>query len=117
MQKYDLISNDNKYQKILNDIKDLNEINNNLCNLLQEQDEKIETICEKTCKSIDNLETSNINIIEASKFKLKTKATLIGAVLGSVVMGPTGVLIGTKCAIYMTAGGGILGSLIGNKLG
>jgi len=117
MQKSDFLSNDPKYQRLITDIQDLNEINNNLCNLLLEQDEKIENICDQTYKSIDNLEVSNNNIIEASKYKLKIKATVIGAVLGSVVLGPTGVLIGTKCAIYMAASGGIVGSFIGNKLG
>ena len=107
----------NKYEKLIKDIEDLNEINNNLCNLLYEQNNKIDSISENTNKSIDSLESSNNNIIEASKYKLKTKATLIGAVLGSVILGPTGILIGTKCAVYMATGGGILGSFIGNKLG
>ena len=111
-------STDNEnYIKLLQDIKDLNEINNNLYNLLHKQDIQIENILENNNKSIDSLETSNKNIIEASKLKLKTKASLIGGVFGSVIIGPTGILIGTKCVIYMTVFGGIMGSILGNKLG
>ena len=118
MQTQDSIhKNDKEYQKLIKDIVELNEINNNLCSLLNEQNSKINTISENTTKSIDNLEISNNNIIEASNYKLKTKATLIGAALGTVILGPTGILIGTKCAIYMAASGGLLGSVIGNKLG
>ena len=59
----------------------------------------------------------SLEFLKKYEYKLKTKAILIGGVLGCAIMGPTGILIGTKTAVYMATGGGIIGSFIGNKLG
>jgi len=112
----------NKYKEadlsdILNEIKHLNEINNDLSTILNQQNEqlnKIETIQEDTCMTT---EASNELLENVAYNRFKLTPIVVGGVIGAGILGPGAFLLGAKLsALYFAAGGGMVGIVVGKQL-
>ena len=116
MQQYKNQDN-TKYAELLQDIKDMNEINNNLNKLLYDQDQQLDNIETVSTNTVEIINQSNKELDIATSYTFKFKPILIGGLLGASMFGPAGLLLGAKGAsIYIAGGGGLLGSILGKKL-
>ena len=116
MQQYKNQDN-TKYAELLQDIKDMNEINNNLNKLLFDQDQQLDNIETVSTNTVEIINQSNKELDIAVRYTFKFKPILIGGLLGASMFGPAGLLLGAKGAsIYIAGGGGLLGSILGKNL-
>ena len=116
MQQYKNLDK-TKYAELLQDIKDMNEINNNLNKLLYDQDQQLDNIETVSTNTVEIINQSNKELDIAASYTFKFKPILIGGLLGVSILGPAGLLLGAKGAsIYIAGGGGLLGSILGKKL-
>ena len=106
-----------KYAELLQDIKDMNEINNNLNKLLYNHDHLLDNIVTVSINTAETINQSNKELDIAVSHTFKLKPIIIGGLIGASILGPTGLLLGAKGAsIYIAGGGGLLGSILGKKL-
>lgn len=91
------------------DLLDLNEIVNEFSHLVYTQQEKIDSIEDHVNTAAVNVEEGTKNLGKALQYKLSVLPAA-GALIGSIVGGPIGLLAGFKVAgIAAAIGGGFLG--------
>lgn len=104
-------------KNMLRDIKQLNEINNELSSLLQCQTEQLETLDTTHENILETTETTNEILENVVLKRIKFIPIIIGGVLGAGIIGPGALLLGIKgtAAGIVAGGGGVLGG-IGSKM-
>ena len=105
------------YTELLQDIKDMNEINNNLNKLLFDQDQQLHNIETVSANTFETTNQTNKELDIASSNIFRLKPIIIGGLLGASIFGPVGLILGAKGASFYIAGGGcLIGSIVGKKL-
>lgn len=102
-----------EYDKLLDSLYDLNEIQKNIAELLVQQDEKIDSIEENVYYSKEEVKIGLDSLIEAKKLQFTYTPIIIGGVLGGLVGGPLGFVTGLKYAGITTGTGTLLGGIGG----
>ena len=102
-----------EYDRLVDSLIDLKEIQENISELLQIQDEKMEGIEENFYKTNENINQGIENLIEAKKLRFNFKNVIIGGVIGGVIGGPIGFLTGMKYVGLTTGTGTLLGGIGG----
>ena len=106
-----------KYAELLQDIKDMNEINNNLNKLLFDQNQQLNNIEIIGVDTLGTINDSNKELVIASKHTFKFKPIIIGGLIGASILGPTCLLLGANgLSMYIIGGGALIGSVIGKNL-
>ena len=102
-------------RNLIESVKDLNEIQNNLASLVDNQQQKIDTIQ----NNINESEVQSINSLndlkEADRLFFSYKPIIIGGAIGALCGGPVGLAIGVKWTTLTSGLGGILGGYTGYK--
>ena len=107
------IEKNEEYDKLLDSLVDLKEIQNNVAGLLVQQNEQIDSIQENMFRSDLNIQQGLDNLIEAKKLQFSYKPIIIGGVIGGVIGGPVGFLTGLKMVGLTTGTGSLLGGISG----
>ena len=107
------IEKNEEYDKLLDSLVDLKEIQNNVAGLLVQQNEQIDSIQENMFRSDLNIQQGLDNLIEAKKLQFSYKPIIIGGVIGGVIGGPVGFLTGLKMVGITTGTGSLLGCISG----
>ena len=103
--------------KILDEVRQLNEINGELSILLNEQNENIDNVIATQDNIELNTEKAIKNLEKAASNKIKFVPIAIGAFIGASVLGPGSLLVGLKVgAGYVALGGSFVGGLIGKSI-
>ena len=103
--------------KILDEVRQLNEINGDLSILLNEQNENIDNVITTQDNIELNTEKAIKNLEKAVSNKIKFVPIAIGAIIGASVLGPGSLLVGLKAgAGYVALGGSFVGGLIGKSI-
>uniref|UniRef100_A0A6C0EIR2 t-SNARE coiled-coil homology domain-containing protein n=1 Tax=viral metagenome TaxID=1070528 RepID=A0A6C0EIR2_9ZZZZ len=113
--KNDPVDESLKYKALLKDIKDLNDINRDLTQLMNTQNDQLNLIENLTDKTVETVKESNKELEIASKYNIKFKPIIIGGLIGASLLSPVSLLVGIN-TLYLMAGGGIAGSIVGKKL-
>tara|TARA_B100000795_G_scaffold239348_1_gene200958 strand:+ start:3389 stop:3781 length:393 start_codon:yes stop_codon:yes gene_type:complete len=117
-KKYDhsivkLFNVNNINDNIINSLQDLNEINKNLAELVNNQQQKIDTIenniIQTEIKSLKSLK----NLQKTDSLFFSYKPIFIGSILGAIVGGPFGLVMGIKWIGGIST---IIGGITGYKL-
>lgn len=118
-------SDQQQYQKILQELEDLQAIQEDLKNLIDGQRDSVEVIQEDIKATDDNIESGVKDLKLARYFNVKYLPIGVGAVLGTAVGavagGPIGAAAGFKAGtaaatatvVGMTASAGLLGGSVG----
>ena len=102
---------------ILQDLKTLNEINNDLSIILNNQNEQLEKIEDTQQINIDLTEKSVTELESAVRNKTKIIPMVVGAAVGAAVCGPGAIALGAKAgAGYIAAGGSVLGGIAAKNI-
>jgi len=102
-----------EYDKLVDSLVDLKEIQDHIAELLQQQDEKIENIEENFYKTDNNIIQGLENLKEAKTLRFNYKNVILGGVLGGLIGGPIGLLTGMKYIGLTTTTGTIIGGIGG----
>lgn len=106
---------DDEEKKLIDSVRDLREIQENLASLVDNQQEKIDTIQNNITESeIQSIKALN-DLKEADRLFFSYKPILIGGAIGALCGGPIGMAIGVKWTGISSGIGGILGSYTGYK--
>ena len=107
---------DDEERKLIESVKDLREIQDNLASLVDNQQEKIDNIQ----NNITEVEEQNIRAIEdlkeADRLFFSYKPIFFGGTLGLLVGGPVGLAVGVKWTGLTSGIGSILGGYVGYKV-
>ena len=105
-------------KKLLVDIKQLNEINNELSGLLYSQTEQLDNLEVTHENIVETTETTNEILENIAIKKIKFIPIIIGGVIGAGIIGPGALLLGIKgtAAGIAAGGGGLLGGIGGKML-
>ena len=101
------------YDKLIDSLVDLKEIQDTIAELLYQQDERMDGIEENLSSANDNIKNGLDNLIEAKKLRFKYKNVIIGGILGGLVGGPVGFITGLKYVGISTTTGSLLGGIGG----
>tara|TARA_Y100000389_G_C17281257_1_gene423064 strand:- start:339 stop:740 length:402 start_codon:yes stop_codon:yes gene_type:complete len=118
---YDDQQEKNELMKILQQAREINEIQTELSYLIDIQDMDICTIDESSQETADISHRANIQLESASGKKVKFTPILIGGALGGILLPFTisAVAAGSVSSAvvgYIAGGGAIFGGVIGKKL-
>jgi hypothetical protein len=106
---------DDEETKLLDSVKDLRQIQENLASIVNYQQEKIDTI---QC-NIEGTETQSIKALEdlkeADRLFFSYKPILVGGVIGALCGGPVGLAVGVKWTTLTSGLGGVLGGYTGYR--
>ena len=106
---------DEEERKLIESVKDLREIQENLASLVDNQQEKIDNIQNNITESeIQSVKALN-DLKEADRLFFTYKPILIGGAIGALCGGPIGLAIGVKWTGLTTGIGGMLGGYTGYK--
>ena len=101
---------------IINTIKDMNDIQKNLAELVVYQQEKIDTI-ENNISKTEDLSKNALNELKiADSLFFSYKPILIGSILGGILGGPIPLITGFKYAAITGSIGTIVGGYGGYKI-
>ena len=102
-------------QDLIDSVKDLNEIQKNLALLVNNQQEKLDSIQ----NNITDVEQYSVRALddlkEADRLFFSYKPIFIGGTVGLLVGGPVGLLVGVKWTGLTSGIGGFLGGYAGYK--
>ncbi len=102
---------------ILQELKTLNDINNDLSVILDNQNEQLEKVEENQQLNIDLTEKSVNELESAVRNKTKLIPMVVGAAVGAAVCGPGAIALGAKAgAGYIAAGGTVLGGIAAKNI-
>jgi hypothetical protein len=110
------VENNEDYDKLLDSLYDLHEIQNNISSLLVSQDEKIESIEEKMFHIDQEVKKGLIELQEAKKFNFSYQKIFLGGIVGGLLGGPLGFLTGIKYMGLTTGTGALLGGISGYSI-
>ena len=116
IKKMDLkikVEENQEYDKLLDTLIDLRDIQNNISELLVSQDEKIESIEDKIWNSEHEIKLGIQELQEAKRLSFSYQKVLLGGLVGAVIGGPLGFLTGLKYVGLTTSTGTILGGVGG----
>ena len=105
-----------KYKKLLESLKDLEYIQNDLHNVIIDQNNKIKNIRVSNEKIYDNLYDANIDLEYCDKSFFSYKPIIIGSCVGALFISPITALVGLKYLGLTSGLGGVLGGISGYKL-
>ena len=106
---------DDEEKKLIDSVRDLREIQENLASLVNNQQEKIDNIQNNITESeIQSIKALN-DLKEADRLFFSYKPILIGGAIGALCGGPIGMAIGVKWTGISSGIGGILGGYTGYK--
>ena len=102
-----------EYDRLIDSLVDLKEIQDNIAQLLQIQDEKMEGIEESFYRANQNINQGIDELEEAKKLRFNYKNVILGGVIGGIIGGPVGFLTGMKYIGITTSTGTLLGGIGG----
>ena len=109
--------NEKELCKILQDLRQLNEINHELGFLLHNQRDDLDNIEDIQENIVANIETANDNLESAVRRRIKFIPIIVGGVVGVGIFGPGALILGAKgAAAYIAGAAGILGGIAGKSL-
>ena len=106
----------NKYQSLLQDVEELNQIQTNLLSCISEQSEQISRIEDNITYTDMYVEAGTNSLKIVDKYFFNYTPILVGGTIGALVGGPIGVAMHLKLGSLLTIGGGVLGSMCGYKI-
>lgn len=115
---YDYTEEKNELQHILEQTRDIREIQNELASIIDIQDCDIQQINDTSDATVDLAVNANIHLESASGKKFRFTPLMIGGTLGALSTLPVtlGVAATTSIIGYAAIGGGLLGVMVGKKL-
>ena len=115
---YDYIEEKNELQHILEQTRDIREIQKELASIIDIQDCDIQQINETSDETVDLAVNANIHLESASGKKFRFTPLMIGGTLGALSTLPVtlGVAATTSIIGYAAIGGGLFGVMVGKKL-
>lgn len=102
-------------QNLQHEIRDLNGMFHNMRELTQEQAEQVQAIADNAEEALENVQMGESNLRKALAYK-KAMYPVMGALLGTCVGGPIGLVAGLKAGGLAAVGCGILGFTGGSVL-
>lgn len=109
-------NNPERYQDLLKNIDQLNQIQIDLLNYVNNQDEKINTLEENITVIDENVINANKDLSLANDYSFKYTPVLVGTVLGGLTMGPLGIVLNLKAGSLVTLTGSLVGAFCGYKI-
>ena len=108
----------NELQNILDQTRDIREIQEELASIIDIQDVDIQQINDTSGETVDLAVNANIHLEAASGKKFKFTPLMLGGTLGALSTLPVtlGVAATTSIIGYAAIGGGLLGIILGKKL-
>jgi len=108
----------NELQNILDQTRDIREIQEELASIIDIQDVDIQQINDTSRETVDLAVNANIHLEAASGKKFKFTPLMLGGTLGALSTLPVtlGVAATTSIIGYAAIGGGLLGIILGKKL-
>ena len=103
------------YNKLVQSLEDMRDIQTNLSDLLVDQDEKLETINDKIYNSEMVLAEGIEELKKADALFFSYKAILLSGLAGAILVSPVSAIIGIKWLGITSSMGGILGGIAGYK--
>jgi|TARA_B110001450_G_C17328631_1_gene362494 hypothetical protein len=115
---YDYIEEKNELQHILEQTRDIREIQKELASIIDIQDCDIQQINDTSDETVDLAVNANIHLESASGKKFRFTPLMIGGTLGALSTLPVtlGVAATTSIIGYAAIGGGLFGVMVGKKL-
>ena len=115
---YDYIEEKNELQHILEQTRDIREIQKELASIIDIQDCDIQQINDTSDETVDLAVNTNIHLESASGKKFRFTPLMIGGTLGALSTLPVtlGVAATTSIIGYAAIGGGLFGVMVGKKL-
>ncbi|XP_036338349.1 syntaxin-17-like [Rhagoletis pomonella] len=102
-------------EELQNEIRDLNGVYHNMHSLVQEQGESVQIIADNAEEALEQVQIGESNLRRALSYK-KAMYPVVGALLGTCVGGPIGLVAGLKAGGLAAVGCGILGFTGGSVL-
>ncbi|XP_053955145.1 syntaxin-17 [Anastrepha ludens] len=102
-------------EQLQSEIRDLNGIYYNMHNLVQEQGENVRVIADNAEEALEQVQIGESNLRRALTYK-KAMYPVVGALLGTCVGGPIGLVAGLKAGGLAAVGCGLLGFTGGSVL-
>ena len=118
LNKYDIRKKrveEEEYNKLVQSLEDMKDIQTNLSELLVDQDEKLETMNDKIYNSEMELIKGLKELKEADALYFSYKAILLSGLAGAILVSPVSAIIGIKWLGVTSSMGGILGGIAGYK--
>jgi len=108
----------NELQNILDQTRDIREIQEELASIIDIQDVDIQQINDTSGETVDLAVNANVHLEAASGKKFKFTPLMLGGTLGALSTLPVtlGVAATTSIIGYAAIGGGLLGIILGKKL-
>jgi|TARA_B110000977_G_scaffold196654_1_gene277476 hypothetical protein len=108
----------NELQNILDQTRDIREIQEELASIIDIQDVDIQQINDTSRETVDLAVNANVHLEAASGKKFKFTPLMLGGTLGALSTLPVtlGVAATTSIIGYAAIGGGLLGIILGKKL-
>jgi len=108
----------NELQNILDQTRDIREIQEELASIIDIQDVDIQQINDTSRETVDSAVNANVHLEAASGKKFKFTPLMLGGTLGALSTLPVtlGVAATTSIIGYAAIGGGLLGIILGKKL-
>ena len=110
------VENNEDYDKLLDSLYDLKEIQNNISSLLVSQDEKIESIEENMFHINQEVKQGLNELKEAKDLNFSYQKIFLGGIVGGLIGGPLGFLTGIKYVGLTTGTGALLGGISGYSI-
>ena len=104
-----------EYNKLVQSLEDMKDIQTNLSELLVDQDEKLESMNDKIYHSEMELIKGLKELKEADALYFSYKAILLSGLAGAILVSPVSAIIGIKWLGVTSSIGGILGGIAGYK--
>jgi predicted nucleic acid-binding Zn-ribbon protein len=104
-----------EYNKLVQSLEDMKDIQTNISDLLVDQDEKLESMNDKIYNSELELIKGIKELKEADALYFSYKAILLSGLAGAILVSPVSALIGIKWLGVTSSMGGILGGIAGYK--
>ena len=108
----------NELQNILDQTRDIREIQEELASIIDIQDVDIQQINDTSRETVNLAVNANVHLEAASGKKFKFTPLMLGGTLGALSTLPVtlGVAATTSIIGYAAIGGGLLGIILGKKL-
>ena len=104
-----------EYNKLVQSLEDMKDIQTNISELLVDQDDKLESMNDKIYNSEMELIKGIKELKEADALYFSYKAILLSGLAGAILVSPVSALIGIKWLGVTSSMGGILGGIAGYK--
>ena len=104
-----------EYNKLVQSLEDMKDIQTNISELLVDQDDKLESMNDKIYNSEMELAKGLKELKEADALYFSYKAILLSGLAGAILVSPVSALIGIKWLGVTSSMGGILGGIAGYK--